>query len=78
MVSIQTQREIPDRKAEKHGVCSLETIGQLAQERLNIWDNSPEEACIEKEKKECLRQGIQALSEEERFLIFCCSMKKKQ
>lgn len=58
MVSIQTQREIPDRKAEKHGVCSLEAIGQLVQERINIWDNSPEEACIEKEKKEWLRQGF--------------------
>ena len=64
-------------KQKKHGVCSLETIGQLAQERLNIWDNSPEEACIEKEKKECLRQGIQALSEEERFLIFLLFYEEK-
>ena len=65
MVSIQTQKEkYQIEKQKKHGVCSLETIVQLAQERLNIWDNSPEEACIEKEKKECLRQGIQALSEE--------------
>ncbi len=64
-------------KQKKHGVCSLETIGQLAQERLNIWDNSPEEACIEKEKKEWMRQGIQALSEEERLLIFLLFYEEK-
>lgn len=63
-------------KQKKHGVCSLEAIGQLAQERLNIWDNSPEEACIEKEKKEWLRQGIQALSEE-RLLIFLLFYEEK-
>lgn len=64
-------------KQKKHGVCSLDAIGQLSQGRQNIWENSPEEACIKKEKKEWLRQGIQALPEAERLLIFLLFYEEK-
>lgn len=64
-------------KQKKYGVCSLEAVGQLAQEGQNIWDNNPENACIEKERKEYLRQGIQTLSEEEQFLIFLLFYEEK-